>query len=531
MKYLSSPVVFIAFEDSDNLGIGYLCAILSESGFKTIVIDFRYKKEDILKVLKKLDPLIVGFSVIFQHHIYKFKELTGFLRKNGIQCHFTAGGHYASLRCENLFKIIPDFDSIVRFEGEYTIVDLVKCLYSGKDWRKIDGIAYKDKRKIIMNPLRSLEKDLDKFPIPLRSPLTGYAFKKKFATILAGRGCIHDCSFCNIKEYYKQSSGPSKRIRDPKEVVREMELLYREENCFMFLFQDDDFPVKTSHGPEWIIDFCKELKRRRLSDKIMWKINCRPDEISEESFKLMKQHGLFLVFLGIEDGTDIGLKRLNKHITAAKNLEGVSILKRLGLGFDFGFMIFQPWSTFKTINYNLDFLIKICGDGYTPATFLKMLPYFATDVEKELREKGRLIGKPGAVNYNFLEESLDRYYNFVMDCFIGWLADSEGLVNISKWIRNYFLVYERYFEVTTDVSLLNFKVKNIISESNLFLLNTMKELSELFDSKNNIEPERDILKNYRKNIYSRHEDYKKQINESIIKLHHFAGIPEPLFQN
>ncbi len=529
MEHLLSPVVFIAFEDCDNLGIGYLCAILLKAGYKTIVVNFRYRKEAILKILERHNPLIIGFSVIFQHHIYRFKELISYLRANGIQCHFTAGGHYASLRSEDLFKFIPEFDSIVRFEGEYTLLDLVRCIYSGKEWGKIDGIAYKKKKKIIINPLRPLEKDLDKFPLPLRSPLTEYALKKKFATILAGRGCIHDCSFCNIREYYKQSSGPNKRIRKPKNVVDEMELLFREKDCSVFLFEDDDFPVKTSHGPDWIIKFCKELKDRKLSDRIMWKINCRPDEINEESFKLMKQHGLFLVFLGVEDGTDIGLKRLNKHITSSKNLEGINILKKLGIGFDFGFMIFQPWSTFKSINNNLDFLIKICADGYTPATFLKLLPYFGTDVEKELREEGRLIGNPGFLNYNFPEKSIDRYYEFVMNCFIKWLGDSEGLVNISRWLRNYFSVYSNYFNASPDVSLLHLNAKTIISESNLFLLNTMKELTILFDSKHHNRLKGEVLENYRGNILSKHKAYKKQIYDSITSLHHYADVPSPIF--
>lgn len=517
-------IVFIAFEDFDNLGIGYLCASLNKAGFKTNVINFRYSKETILSILKDANPLITGFSVILQHHICRFKDLVSYLRENGINGHFTAGGHYASLRSEELFKIIPDLDSIIRFEGEYTLLDLAERIYSGKEWRNIDGIAYKEDGKIIINPARNLETDLDKFPYPLRSPLDEYAFRMKFATILAGRGCVHDCSFCNIKEYYKQSYGPNKRIRKPEKVVDEMELLYLEKKCSVFLFEDDDFPVKTNHGAEWIISFCKELKTRELSDKILWKINCRPDEIDEESFKLMRQHGLFLVFLGIEDGTDVGLKKINKHITAAKNLEGVSILKKLDLGFDFGFMLFQPWSTFTSVNDNLDFLIKLCGDGYTSATFLKMLPYFATDVEKELRIQGRLIGEPGFLNYNFLENSIDRYYDFVTSCFIKWLSDPNGLVNISKWIRNYFQVYQHFFESTQEVSLLHNEVRCTISESNLFLLNTMKELIKLFDTGNNNSPPKEVLDTYRESINIKHDNYKKLINSYSIKLYKYAGV-------
>ena len=124
----------------------------------------------------------------------------------------------------NLFKLIPSLDSIVRFEGEYTFLELVNQIHSGTDWRQIKGLAYKEKGKILANPLRSPETDLDKFPFPIRSSPEDYALDKKFATILAGRGCVNNCFFCNNREYIKQSSGPFKRIRKPEKVVEEIEL-------------------------------------------------------------------------------------------------------------------------------------------------------------------------------------------------------------------------------------------------------------------------------------------------------------------
>jgi radical SAM superfamily enzyme YgiQ (UPF0313 family) len=518
MNMNKHPVVFVAFEDFDNLAIGYLASVLSKAGYDTRIIDFRYRKEEILKILKRLDPMIVGFSVIFQYHINGFVDLISYIRERGIRCHFTAGGHYASLRYEELFELIPSLDSIVRFDGEYTLLDLVNCIHSGTDWKNVLGIVYKNNDKIIANSLRPLEKDLDKFPLPLRSPLTKYALGRKFATILAGRGCVNNCSFCHIREYYKQSSGPYKRIRKPGMVVREMELLHLEKDCSVFLFQDDDFPVKTDKGSEWIERFCNELKRKRLNDNIMWKINCRPDEIDYDSFNMMKNHGLFLVFLGIEDGTESGLKRLNKNMTVSKSLEGINILKKLNIGFDYGFMLFQPSSTFSSINDNLDFLREICGDGYSPVSFLKMMPYCETSIEKDLKKEGRLKGKQGFLNYDFLDDSLNHYYEFVTDCLMVWIRDSKGLVNVSKWARNYISVFSHYFELTPEIPLITREVTDIISESNKFLLDTMKELTSVFESGKYKSTNYNDLKSYRENIKLKHDHYKEQINKSMVKL-------------
>jgi anaerobic magnesium-protoporphyrin IX monomethyl ester cyclase len=437
-------------------------------------------------------------------------------------CHFTSGGNYASLRYEELFNLVPSLDSAVRFEGENTLLELVNCICSGNDWRKVTGIAYKNvDGEIIANPLRPIEKDLDNFPFPMRSPLKEYAFNRKFATILAGRGCLYNCAFCNLRQFYHTSSGPLKRVRRPEMVVKEMEFLYYEKGCSIFLFEDDDFPVKKDHGG-WIERFCKELKHKGLNDKVMWKINCRPDEVEKESFGMMKSNGLFLVFLGIEDGTDTGLKRLNKHFTVSKSMEGIHILKELGLGFDYGFMLFQPSSTYKSILDNLNFLRQLCGDGYTPVVFLKLMPYLETRVEKELREEGRIKGTPGFLDYDFLEESLNRYYEYITDAFMEWIRDPTGLLNISKWARNYLSVFSHYFKPSPDFYILSAEVRKTVSESNLFLLDTMKELAPIFESQEYKSDNAHLLKNIGENINLKHKYFRQKINNTIIKLTQIA---------
>jgi hypothetical protein len=352
----------------------------------------------------------------------------------------------------------------------------------------------------------------------MRSSLREYALGKKFATILAGRGCVNNCSFCYLNEYYQQSSGPHRRIRKPEKVVLEMELLYHNEDCSVFLFQDDDFPVKTAQGSEWIEAFCNELRCKKLADKIMWKINCRPDEVDYDSFKLMKNHGLYLVFLGIEDGTDIGLTRMNKHMTVSKCLEGINILKKLEIGFDYGFMPFHPSTTFSSLNDNLDFLKEICGDGFSPVIFLKMMPYCATPIESELRFNGRLKGKPGFYDYDFFDVSLDHYYAFVSDCLMKWLRDPDGLLNISKWARNYISVFSHFFDFTPEVPIISKDIKKIISESNIFLLDKMSELSIFYESgkyNNSIFNE---VNSYREDINIKHDQSIELINNCMSRL-------------
>lgn len=516
---INNRVVFIAFEEFDNLGIGYLSSVLSDAGYETRVIDVRKEKEEILKTLLKANPILIGFSIIYQFYISAFAALIAYLRKGGIGCHFTAGGQYASLRANELYGIIPELDSIVRFEGEFTLLELVKCIGSGSDWHQLKSIAYKKDSNIMLNSLRPLEKDLEIFPYPKRSPLKEYAFGKKFATLLAGRGCIHNCSYCNAKKFYTIPPGPVKRIREPEMVVEEMDWLYHKLDCSVFLFQDDDFPVRTNHNNEWINRFCNEIDRKNLCGKIVWKVNCRPDEISYESFSLMRNKGLFHVFIGIEDGTDEGLKLLNKHMTVDECLNGINILKKLGIGFDFGFMLFQPESTFRTIRNNLDFLSQICTDGYSPVTFLKMLPFFDTEVERKLKKEGRLAGEKGWCDYSFSDKALDRYYDFFEECFTDWLRNPDSLLNLSRWARNYVTLYSHFYEPAQEVKVLSGRINKLISDANIFLLNTMKDLADQYGSgyySNGSHGE--VLRGVSEKIKSRHTIFKKQINNCLCQL-------------
>lgn len=519
------PLVFITVMDYDNLGVGYMASLLSEKGFHPVILDSETGNQELLEKIRKLEPLLVGFSVIFHNHIDRFAELIGYLRTGGIKCHITAGGHYATLQTAELFHLIPGLDSVVRFEGEYPVVELAECLAEGKEWRRINNLAFIEEDAIRMNPVLPLEKELDSLPFPQRIFFREYAFGRKFTAIIAGRGCFYNCTFCNTREFYRLAGGPVKRIREPEAVAGEMEYLHKKKNCSVFIFQDDDFPVRVAGKTVWIQRFCDELDRRKLAGKIMWKINCRPDEIDEESFIMMRRSGLFLVFLGIEDGTDEGLKKLNKKMSVTSTLEGIEILKSLGIGFDFGFMLFQPSTTFSTLLENIEFLRQICADGYTPATFLKLLPFYDTKVDAELEKEGRLKISRSGMDYDFIEEQMAGCYEFISECFNDWIENPEGFENISKWARNYFLVRLRSDQDQPEVTALQKELRSIISEANNFILDTIRAIALVFESKQNNITIIPFHESFRGIVKGNHLFYRTKINSIVAELMQQTGVP------
>ena len=208
MSHSGNTVIIVAFGEDENLGVGYLMSVLKRAGIETGMIDLRHNNAEILAVIKRHNPLAVGFSLIFEVYLDEFVQLIKFLRYSGITCHFTAGGYYASLHPEELLRLIPGSDTIVRFEGEHTFPELINCLGTNADWKAVRNLAFRENGRITITPLRGLEKDIDSFPFPFKGKCTKYALGKKYTTIIAARGCNYDCSFCNTREFYRQAGGP-----------------------------------------------------------------------------------------------------------------------------------------------------------------------------------------------------------------------------------------------------------------------------------------------------------------------------------
>jgi anaerobic magnesium-protoporphyrin IX monomethyl ester cyclase len=111
----SKPILLIGFQHQGNLGLGYLASMLRHRGYSVLTCDFEADPELIVKTAKDNDPIIIGFSLIFQFYVIQFASLIRKLRAAGVHCHFTMGGHFPSLSYGETLKLIPELDSVVRF--------------------------------------------------------------------------------------------------------------------------------------------------------------------------------------------------------------------------------------------------------------------------------------------------------------------------------------------------------------------------------------------------------------------------------
>jgi hypothetical protein len=139
-------------------------------------------------------------------------------------------------------------------------------------------------------------------------------------------------------------------------------------------------------------------------------------------------------------------------------------------------------------------------------------------------------GTPGYFDYDFLEDPMSHYYNYITDCFMYWLRDPEGVVNHSRWARICCLVFNHYFRMTDDVIKLQKEIAEIIVESNHFILDSMQELSVVFESGQYLSDKR-MLKRFRITISARQSKFVEKINNAVSNLYRIYKyqIFEPLY--
>ena len=472
MKKERCDILLIGYEEGENLGLRSMVSFLEQydivTRFETYTPD---SKPKVLKACNSLNPSIVGFSLIFQRFLPDFAELISHLRDHGIKCHFTMGGHFPSVESEKVMDYIPALDSIVRCEGEITILELFRHIKSGKPLSGIPGLTFRSGSEIVISSPRKLIGNLDDLPFPKREKCSFEIMGIGVSTILGSRGCFYDCSFCSIRQFYNESQGPKRRARSPGNVIDEMEMLYKKLGSRIFIFEDDDFYAHNKIQKRWVNEFLNELIIRELDKKFVWRISCRIDDIEEEILKKMADCGLLCVYIGIEAGNDTSLKTYNKRYNTAIINRSITILEKLHLYYEFGFMILNPYCTLETIREDVDFLKRIGQSGLAIAQFTKMVPYAGTPIEIKLKTEERLTGTLDSPDYGYPDPRIALMENYLYSAFHHRNFNTNGLVEKLRYLKFYISLLKKYHP---EIYVQN----NCASKTEQFIKDANRELLE-----------------------------------------------------
>ena len=374
------------------LGLAYMGALLKKEGFTVQVLDLVDTPfQEAKKIIEDQTPDIVGIScnlTDYRWGSFKLAQITKQINRN---ITVVMGGSHATHLYKQVLTNFP-VDFIVRFEGELTFLELVKAIESKADLRSVKGITFRDGKNIVVNEERPPIEDLDSLPFPLHSEseFTKYIHysapgsfkgeavgKLKSINIMASRGCPHNCKYCSIAKFWPRKC----RQRSVKNVVDEIEMLNRTFGVTHFNFFDDLF---TLNQPR-VIEMCKEIIARKLD--VCWECVTRVDFISEELLAWLKKAGCISISYGVESGSDVVLKAMNKKQSRAQVARAFQMTHDSQIKAFILLMVGNINENDESINETIKLIREIKPDKLR--TTLTMV-YPATDLYDLCKQKGFL---------------------------------------------------------------------------------------------------------------------------------------------
>lgn len=132
------------------------------------------------------------------------------------------------------------------------------------------------------------------------------------------RGCDLCCGYC----VYPCIGGGQMRLRSPKKIVDEIELLYREHGISLFHFTDPVINRPVDHFEAVL----KEFIGRKLD--VNWTGFFQEDTLDDRLAGMSKVAGLIAIYFSADALTDHGLKLLGKRLTKPDIFKAATVTAR-----------------------------------------------------------------------------------------------------------------------------------------------------------------------------------------------------------
>jgi len=280
-------------------------------------------------------------------------------------------------------------------EGEHIILDMSEAVRCGKDYRRINGIWFKEHDQVIKNPRGPLvainkgqEPDFSLFDESrFNRPMGGRIFRT--IPIESYRGCPFTCTYCNspmqVSLAREAELGNFLRTKTMNvlkdEITRTVELYDPE---FLY-FIDDSFTARKKSD---IFDFCDMYEEFKIP---FW-FNTRPETCTLEMLQRLKEVGAYRISFGIESGNEQFRRKVLTRNVSNKNLkDAFDVIAQSGVAFSLNLIIGLPGETRELVMDTVEFCRTIYGfDTVTVSIFT---PYAGT------------VLRDVAVNNNWLDKN------------------------------------------------------------------------------------------------------------------------------
>lgn len=297
--------------------------------------------------LRNIDPLGNKTSSL----IPQFVIVNKMIKKLQPNTMLISGGTGFSLFPKELMELSPEIDFGLIGEGE---VSLVKLLENANNPGKIKGLVSRKNMKIeIEEPSKEFDME-NEYIVPNRELLSldKYLAINNYVEsvgVETKRGCPFNCSYC----VYPSLQGKKLRVRNPKDVVDELENLVNNFNVKRIHFTDPVVNIPKGHLEE----ICSEIIIRKLD--IKWSGFFREDHIDENNIFLFEKSGCECFSFSPDGLCQESLNVLGKNLTEERILRTAELAAKTDVVCVYHFMVNVPGENSITYDKSVEMIDKI----------------------------------------------------------------------------------------------------------------------------------------------------------------------------
>ena len=346
--------------------VGYTASILKNKVEKVSIIDMKlYSIPQFIEKIAAIRPDMImiraglNVSSFSASTMPVTRKLIRAVKETNPGIIVVVAGPYPTIIKDNILneKLVNKFaDYILYGEEEIILPDLIDYLREGRNLGLFKGLSYRSNGQWKSNLESRFVENLDSLPWPAYDLME--VNKYLYHTVISGRGCQFNCSFCAVGEV----AGGGQRLRSVKDVVNEMEFLYRTLGCKPISFYDENF----FFSKERTIELCNKMLSRPV--KFIWTVfqGGRVDKTDKEILMLMKKAGCFSIGFGLESADDVVLKNIDKRITVDDVKRTSKMMKDAGMRAKFFITVGNPGDTKESINKTIELVKEIVPDHLIP---------------------------------------------------------------------------------------------------------------------------------------------------------------------
>ncbi len=370
------------------LGLAYIASVLERAGHKVKIIDsptLKMSTEEFLHEIRSWKPDLIGLSLITPTAPSGYRVIKK-IKEEFHELPIIVGGPHPTFMFKEALN--EGADIVVRFEGEYTTLELVNTIekhgLNHNALRKIKGIAFKDSNgEYIVTENRPLIANLDELPWPARHllPMDKYTvFNKpiRIAHVMASRGCPYGCVYCSTSYFW----GRAVRFRSAENVVNEIEHLVEKYGVKSVVFADDELTINRV----FIENFIREIRERGLD--ITFACGSRVDHVDRELIRKLYGNGCVMLYFGVESASQETINKIGKRITLDQAVKAFKWVKEVKGAASGSFILGFPWETIEDMKKTVEFAIKLDPDY---AQFTALTPYPGTPLYRFAKRFGLIV--------------------------------------------------------------------------------------------------------------------------------------------